>query len=203
MGRTPKITDEQILAAARQVFLDQGYGASTADIAEKAGISEASIFKRFPTKQDLFMAALGINKVPGWVKKLESASPSADFKAELTEICQEMVAFYQDVMPRILMLISPLNLIRVRKFVPPPLRDTRLLTLFLERAIAQGLIRPCDAQTLAYMIVGSINNYVMTQDFSAKLRAISDLPTVLPMASEDFIAHLVEMLWWSIAPEPD
>jgi AcrR family transcriptional regulator len=45
MARPPKITNEEILAAARQVFLEQGEGGSTLEIAEKAGISEASIFK--------------------------------------------------------------------------------------------------------------------------------------------------------------
>ena len=36
MARTPKITNEEILAAARQVFLEQGEGGSTLEIAQKA-----------------------------------------------------------------------------------------------------------------------------------------------------------------------
>jgi Bacterial regulatory proteins, tetR family len=41
MPRPPKITNEEILVAARQVFLEQGESGSTLEIAEKAGISEA------------------------------------------------------------------------------------------------------------------------------------------------------------------
>lgn len=40
MPRRPTVTNEAILEAARQVFLAQGFGASTVDIAKKAGISE-------------------------------------------------------------------------------------------------------------------------------------------------------------------
>ena len=36
MARSPKITNEEILAAARQVFLTQGVNASTVALAEKA-----------------------------------------------------------------------------------------------------------------------------------------------------------------------
>ncbi len=64
MARPPKITNDEILAAARQVFLEEGMGASTLKIAEKAGIAEASIFKRFATKQALFLAAIGISETP-------------------------------------------------------------------------------------------------------------------------------------------
>jgi hypothetical protein len=44
MPRPPKITNEEILAAARQVFLAEGINGSTLEIGQKAGISEASIF---------------------------------------------------------------------------------------------------------------------------------------------------------------
>jgi Bacterial regulatory proteins, tetR family len=64
MARTPKITNEAILAVAQQLFLEQGEKASTLEIANKAGISEASIFKRFATKQALFLAAIGITAPP-------------------------------------------------------------------------------------------------------------------------------------------
>jgi AcrR family transcriptional regulator len=201
MGRTRKITDEEILTAARQVFLDQGVGGSTAEIAQLAGISEASIFKRFSTKQDLFMAAIGIDKIPNWVKKLEQDTPSSDFKAELTEICEAMLAFYQDVLPRVLMLLSPAVLLRTKQFVPPPLRDSHLMAIFLERAIEQGYIRKCDARTIAYMIVGGINNYVISQSLLIKLLAASELPKQKPLKPSEFIDNLIETLWAAISQE--
>jgi AcrR family transcriptional regulator len=92
MARPPKITNEEILTAARQVFLEEGFGASTLAIAEKAGISEASIFKRFGTKEGLFIEAMGVFDTPQWVKNLSNQQPTADIKSELTEICKQMLA---------------------------------------------------------------------------------------------------------------
>jgi AcrR family transcriptional regulator len=199
MGRAPKITNDEILAAARQVFLDKGAGASTAEIAEQAGISEASIFKRFATKQDLFMAAIGITKTPSWVKKLESDIPRSAFKAELVDLCGEMLEFYQSVLPRILMMMSPMKLLRLRDFVPPPLRDSNLLAEFLQRAVDLGYIRPCDTRTLAQAIVGAINNYAMTQTFM-KLPVATSIKHD-PLQPSDFVRNLIDTLWSGIAPE--
>ncbi|HYJ33058.1 MAG TPA: helix-turn-helix domain-containing protein [Candidatus Binatia bacterium] len=49
----------QILAAALDVFAELGFhGARTRDLAEKAGVSEALLFRHFPTKEDLVRAIL-------------------------------------------------------------------------------------------------------------------------------------------------
>ena len=60
MARTARITEERILEAAREVFLAEGFGAQTAKIAQRAGVSEGSIFKRFATKEALFYVLLAV-----------------------------------------------------------------------------------------------------------------------------------------------
>ncbi len=47
-----------ILEAARAVFAEEGLDASVADVAERAGVGTATIFRRFPTKDDLVAAIL-------------------------------------------------------------------------------------------------------------------------------------------------
>ena len=47
MGRPQTISNEDMLAAAREVFLKHGVFGSTKEIAQRAGISEAALFKRF------------------------------------------------------------------------------------------------------------------------------------------------------------
>ena|SRR5882672_2464623 len=48
---------EEILDAAMEVFAEQGYqGASTEEIARRAGISQPYVFRLFGTKKDLFIA---------------------------------------------------------------------------------------------------------------------------------------------------
>jgi AcrR family transcriptional regulator len=49
---------EDILAVARDVFAEHGYsGASTDEIARKAGISQPYLFRLFRTKKELFIAS--------------------------------------------------------------------------------------------------------------------------------------------------
>jgi AcrR family transcriptional regulator len=47
-----------ILEAARSVFAEHGAEAGVAEVAERAGVGVATIFRRFPTKDDLLAAIL-------------------------------------------------------------------------------------------------------------------------------------------------
>jgi AcrR family transcriptional regulator len=46
----------RIVTAAMEVFAERGLEASTAEIAHRAGVGEATLFRRFPTKDDLVAA---------------------------------------------------------------------------------------------------------------------------------------------------
>ncbi len=196
MPRPPKITNESILAAARQVFLAQGMGASTLEIAELAGISEASIFKRFGTKQALFLAAIGITETPTWLKAMSGQVPTADIKAELTEICSGMLTYYQQVLPRVMMMMAPGTLPPSIESPPPPIRDSQILAAFLAQAIALGYLRAGEPQTIAHALVGAIVNYVAMQTMMSQ-----SIPASSIEISEDrFIAQLIDIIWTGIAP---
>jgi AcrR family transcriptional regulator len=58
MGRQKTITDDEVLRIARDVFRAQGHTATTREIAQAAGISEAVLYQRFGNKDDLFFAAM-------------------------------------------------------------------------------------------------------------------------------------------------
>jgi AcrR family transcriptional regulator len=201
MARPPKITNEVILVAARQVFLAQGVGASTVDIAAIAGISEASIFKRFGTKQALFIAAMGA-ETPKWVKGLPSQVPTAAIKSELTDISTQMLNFYLDVLPRVMMMMTQNNMPHPPVMgPPPPIRDTYLLAAFIDRAIKAKHLRSCDAVTIANIIVGSIVNYVISSNAPQNLPAPLPCPVPPSLPPDRFIEQLIETLWHGIAPK--
>ena len=63
MPRNKTVTDEEILAVARSLFLKEGAKASTRTLAKIAGISEAVVFQRFSTKENLFFAAMVLPEV--------------------------------------------------------------------------------------------------------------------------------------------
>jgi AcrR family transcriptional regulator len=45
-----------IVAAATEIFAERGLEASTAEIADRAGVGEATLYRRFPSKDDLIAA---------------------------------------------------------------------------------------------------------------------------------------------------
>lgn len=57
-----KTTREKILEAARETFIKKGYkGATTRKIAQKAGVSEVTLFRKFKTKSSLLKEILNEN----------------------------------------------------------------------------------------------------------------------------------------------
>ncbi|MCX8282095.1 helix-turn-helix domain containing protein [Phyllobacterium sp. 0TCS1.6C] len=47
---------ERILAAAEEVFLERGAGASLEDVARRAGVGIGTLYRRFPTRDELLAA---------------------------------------------------------------------------------------------------------------------------------------------------
>lgn len=47
---------ERILAAAEAIFLERGAGVSLEDVAKRAGVGIGTLYRRFPTREDLLAA---------------------------------------------------------------------------------------------------------------------------------------------------
>ncbi|HJV60683.1 MAG TPA: helix-turn-helix domain-containing protein [Albitalea sp.] len=58
MSRAPTLSDDEIVARARPVFVDRGYAAHTRQIAAAVGLSWGAIALRFGTKRALFDHAM-------------------------------------------------------------------------------------------------------------------------------------------------
>ena len=103
MGRNKSISDDDLLAAARRVFVEQGYAASTREIARRAGVSEGLIFQRFQTKEDLFFAAM-IPPSADLNRLLDH--PRSKGRALLEKIAFSMIDYFRDTLPVLLPLMS-------------------------------------------------------------------------------------------------
>ncbi|WP_280332426.1 TetR/AcrR family transcriptional regulator [Nocardia wallacei] len=58
-GRPPGKTGAELLAVAREVFLERGFAGTTMDeIASRAGVSKASLYREHPSKAGLFAAVV-------------------------------------------------------------------------------------------------------------------------------------------------
>lgn len=85
MKTTPKLSGEErraaIIKAVRRVFADKGFdGTTTRELAEAAAVSEALLFKHFPTKEALFAAmqeSCCDEQDVGLLERLTALEPSA------------------------------------------------------------------------------------------------------------------------------
>jgi AcrR family transcriptional regulator len=87
---------ESVLAAAISVFAERGYHAApTMDIAKAAGISQAYLFRLFPTKAELF-AAVGNAARERMLAAFREAAARA--RAEGSDRLQSMGCAYEDLL---------------------------------------------------------------------------------------------------------
>ncbi len=193
MSRPVSIKDQTIIDAARAVFLEKGFGATTAEVAERAGVSEGTLFKRFRSKAELFQAAMHPQFAElGWLADLESRVGQGDLQAQLTELGAAGVAFFRQLMPLTMMSYAnpaPNGLPEVlTRPDPPPLRALNRLTRYFEAEIRLGRLRPVDPEILARMFLGGLQQYVF---FELLFHAQQTLPLPLPT----YLRGMVAMLW--------
>jgi AcrR family transcriptional regulator len=81
---------ERIITAAASVFAEHGLDASTAEIARRAGVGEATLFRRFPTKDDLIDAIIE-TRMEGVAALADAAASGPDPGAALERFMQDLV----------------------------------------------------------------------------------------------------------------
>lgn len=99
----------EIVAAAQAEFIRANFaGARTRDIARAAGVNQATLFKHFPTKEDLFDAAVmqplvaAMQAMHGRIEVYEAA----ESPAEMGELARDSTIHHLDDMQRILPLLT-------------------------------------------------------------------------------------------------
>jgi AcrR family transcriptional regulator len=86
---------ERLLAAAREVFAEQGLDASTNEVARRAGVGVATLFRRFPTRDDLVEAVFA-QKMADYVGAIDAALANPDpwigFCGYIERVCEMQAA---------------------------------------------------------------------------------------------------------------
>lgn len=82
-GRLPAAERrEQLLSVAASIFAERGYsGATTAELAKAAGVTEPIIYRHFNSKRDLFVALIdqtGAETIALWQQQLADAGDPAE-----------------------------------------------------------------------------------------------------------------------------
>jgi AcrR family transcriptional regulator len=106
---SPRVPDDHILDAAIAIVVEHGYaGATTREIAARAGINEVTLFRRFESKARLVRAA--IHRDLGETTA-RIASPTGDLRADLLAVLERYCVTYRDhgSLPLVVILESVRN----------------------------------------------------------------------------------------------
>lgn len=162
MVRPRQTSDEEILAVARDCFMEKGLQVSTRTIAEKLGLSQPALFKRFKTKADLFIAALTPSeKMPvlDWIEQQPAEGPLLpQMETLLFKVWEQL----KEIIPRVMVLHMAINNLSPDKLlskfeVPPPTLILLAIGAFVKRAQQNGQIsKALSPEALALNIMGTL-----------------------------------------------
>jgi TetR/AcrR family transcriptional regulator len=164
----------QLLETALNVFSQKGFnGATTKEIAAAAGVTEAVIFRHFPTKQALYQAVLESETgCPGfhqWMAEAQACMDRNDDEALFAAIARVIIQSYSaDARLERLFLFAALEgneqgLAHYRSFSIP---IYELLRVYIARRQREGVLADHEPGAILAAIAGMAQRYAMaTQMF--------------------------------------
>lgn len=111
-------TRDRVLDAAEKVIHDLGLArATTKQIARQAGYSEATLYKHFRDKQDLFLCLLRerLPQFVGLTKDLPQRVGTGTVRATLREVASAALAFYERSFPMAASIFSEPGLLAAQR----------------------------------------------------------------------------------------
>jgi len=165
---------EQIIGVALELFAKNGYrGTTTREIAERADVNEAILFRHFPRKEDLYWAVVDSKcgrrgRLQEFREMLNGAEPRAALVALAEEILRRNEA--DPSMTRLYLFTALENHeLSHRMFRTYALQYYEVLADYIRERIRKGEFRPVDARLAARSFIGMIAQHYQTQElFGAK-----------------------------------
>lgn len=191
MGRKKRISDADLLAIAREVFTRRGLFATASEVAAAVGISEAAIFKRFPTKAALYLAAMTPSDFDaGDLVPTDLTDP----KAALTELARRLLAWFRQVIPIALQVAAQpeAGFPEVAAHFGPErvVGAADAVAAFFVRLNDAGALAAPDPHAAAQLLIAAVHSLAAYEAMG--LHGGADLSPALP--------GFVDQLWHGIAP---
>jgi AcrR family transcriptional regulator len=199
MARPRLISDELILSTARDVFLERGLRATTAEIAEKAGISQGILFQRYKNKEVLFRAAMSLDEDPHKPLPIDLDTRVGVGRVEdtLTELGHLLIKKFFAIVPT-----TMLDWSHSRESVEDPQYQTgadraaiavKKIADYLKKEAKLGRIADVNCEVLAQTFVGAIWHYSFLRV------ALGGQGLNKPVKPSAFIDELVQILMRGVA----
>ena len=190
MGRPKLIEDHELLKIARVVFRDHGHTATTRLVAKAAGISQAALYKRFKTKDELFIAALTLNAPNlGALSEIRTAGRSP--QAYLSIFAARAKDHFRQAIPSILSHAAHPKY--GKEMMGQIHRHNRageiaaMLVLRLETWRKEGLTRKIPPRVFAHAFIHALHSMAMVEVLSGEDVTIPTQP--------DEMRPFVELFW--------
>lgn len=197
MARPRTITDEQIVEAAREIFLQQGFAATTAEIARRAGVSEGTLFKRYASKEDLFEAAVGLHNYAHWRAELLSRLGQGEVRRNLERAFMEFLKEAAAIIPNLMTILSrghnPEHNPLLERLGNPVRQDAEAIAQYLRAELELGRVRPLDVEVTALTVMGALTTYVHQEHMMVRIGRE-------PLEAGRFVRGLLDVLWPGLAP---
>ena len=192
--RPKKTSDLEILTIARRCVMQFGIGVSTQIIAKEIGVSQATLFKRFGTKEALLQRALLHPILSHSIfRLLEEAPKGISVMEQLHALSFALLRFFEEMLPNMMMLRSggcDLFQLFQGSDTPPHIMRQKL-TVWIQELQSRSKIRNIDAETFALALLGSIQHRAFRRHlFNDHSMNNSD---------EDYISQMVDLFWFGIS----
>jgi TetR/AcrR family transcriptional repressor of mexJK operon len=200
-GRRPEKT-EAILDAAGQLFREHGYGAVSMDqIAREAGVSKATVYAHFESKDRLF-AAMVQNACRVYAEGLMPAlTEMEDVREALTQICREIERFLLAPKTlgiyRVIIAEGPRFPELVQAFVEAgPLPFRKMLAEFFEANNRRGTLNVPNPRLAAHQLIWLVRGPLYLQRVLDLGELVKNEPSV-----DEVVTGAVDMIMRGYAPD--
>lgn len=173
------ISNEQLLSIARDVFLELGIRATTAEVAKRASIAEGTLFHRFGSKEELFRAAMRFDPedVLAFIDALPKRAGAGDLRATLIEFADGFVQHARVALPVMMMSWSnpegPFCGERGGERMERKRRVLGAVSGFFEAEMKLGRVARGSPEVLARMLLGSLYQFCMGEMFAENEKGLS------------------------------
>lgn len=162
MPRPRSISNDEIVHAARECFLEHGSTCSTVLIADKLGISQAAIFKRFGSKEALIEAAMSAPSFEQYNRLLRKEPDERPIYDQVLEIVDAVYTNLKAALPTIAsMMAGKAHANTMPKY---PLILYKMLINWFNEAKKQGRIKG-SVEVASSAILGSVQFHTFSGHF--------------------------------------
>lgn len=194
MARPRGVEDEELLAIARAIFMERGVDAPASAVARAAGVSEATLFKRFQSKDRMLALAMRLPDVEALRAEILAPMAVGEERAHIERCALQMIGFFRVMLPRMLALYAAgpsgfeAGCLPGCDGEPPPRRVLLALTSQLELCAARGVLGDAQPELVARVLIGSVHNFVFFEHLGITSEAAPD--------AASYVRGLVDLVWY-------